>query len=142
MAACNNVETYAAAQVFYWVGYNGISYILDVFIADTSSLRNRALMFSFTTTPYIANAFAGPAAAQSFYETSGWRWAFGCFAIVMPVVSVPISVIFMINQRKAIKLGLIKREPSGRTVMKSILHYCVEFDGNVKTLRPSLASSC
>jgi MFS family permease len=21
MAACNNVETYAAAQVFYWVGY-------------------------------------------------------------------------------------------------------------------------
>jgi MFS family permease len=25
MAACNNVETYAAAQIFYWVGYGNTS---------------------------------------------------------------------------------------------------------------------
>jgi hypothetical protein len=47
MAACRNVETYAAAQVshsshptalflinpqvFYWVGFNGMAYVLDVF---------------------------------------------------------------------------------------------------------------
>lgn len=41
MAACNTVETYAAAQVFYWVGYNGLDYSLSVFLADTTSLRNR-----------------------------------------------------------------------------------------------------
>lgn len=54
MAVCNNVQTYAAAQCFYWVGYNGIGFILNVFIADTSNLRNRALAFAFATTPYIA----------------------------------------------------------------------------------------
>jgi MFS family permease len=41
MAACKNVETYAAAQVFYWVGYNGLDYSLSIFLADTTSLRNR-----------------------------------------------------------------------------------------------------
>lgn len=73
MAACRNVETYAAAQVFYWVGMNGVGYVLDVFIADTSSLQWRALLFAFTTSPYIATTFAGPAAANSFLKTSGWR---------------------------------------------------------------------
>ena len=53
MAACKNVETYAAAQVFYWVGFNGMAYVLDVFMADTSSLKNRALVFAFSTTPYM-----------------------------------------------------------------------------------------
>lgn len=45
MAACNNVETYAAAQVFYWVGYNGLDYSLSIFLADTTSLRNRFVQF-------------------------------------------------------------------------------------------------
>ncbi|KAL8678545.1 MAG: hypothetical protein Q9224_007106, partial [Gallowayella concinna] len=38
MAGCNNVEAYAAAQVFYTVGNNGLQYSLSVFVADTSSL--------------------------------------------------------------------------------------------------------
>ena len=73
MAASNNIETYAAAQVFYWVGFNGIAYVLDVFIADTSSLKWRGLMFAFANSPFIVTTFAGAPAAQSFYETAGWR---------------------------------------------------------------------
>ena len=89
MASCRSVEQYAAGQVFYWVGFDGIAFVLDVFIADTSSLRSRALMFAFSTSPYIATTFAGPAAAQSFQQTSGWPWAYGTFAILTPVISLP-----------------------------------------------------
>jgi hypothetical protein len=71
-----------------------MAYVLDVFsklpiqissqaedadptpVADTSSLKNRALVFSFATTPYIVTTFIGPRAAQSFLETSGWRFGF------------------------------------------------------------------
>lgn len=130
MAACTNVETYAAAQVFYWVGFNGIAYVLDVFIADTSSLQWRALMFAFSTSPYIATTFAGPAAAQSFYQQSGWQWAFGTFAIVTPVICMPFLGVFWWNQRTARKQGVLteKREASGRTTFQSIRHYLIEFD--------------
>ncbi|KAI9753681.1 MAG: hypothetical protein M4579_005033, partial [Chaenotheca gracillima] len=128
MAACNNVETYAAAQVFYWVGYNGISYVLDVFIADTSSLKNRAWLFAFTTCPFIANTFAGPAAAQAFYLHSGWRWAFGAFSIIIPVICSPVAIIFLRGRRKAEKMGYLRRDASGRTFFESVKFYLVQFD--------------
>lgn len=53
MAACNNVEAYAAAQVFYTVRNNGIQYSLSVFVADTSTLRNRGLMQALVSSPNL-----------------------------------------------------------------------------------------
>jgi len=134
MAACSNVQTYAAAQVFYWVGFNGVAYVLDVFIADTSRLENRALMFAFSTSPYIATTFAGPAAAQSFLQTSGWGWGYGVFAIIIPVICAPFVFIFWHNQQLARKQGVLveKREASGRTWLQSLRHYLVEFDGELR----------
>ena len=131
MAACNDVTTYAAAQVFYWVGMNGIAYVLDVFIADTSSLKWRGLMFAFSTSPYIATTFAGPAAAQAYYDHSTWRWAYGTFAIITPVVCSAFLWVFWHNQRLARKQGVLvhRRAASGRTWYQSLQHYMIEFDG-------------
>ncbi|KFY34952.1 hypothetical protein V494_06327 [Pseudogymnoascus sp. VKM F-4513 (FW-928)] len=128
MAVCNNVQTYAAAQCFYWVGYNGIGFVLDVFIADTSNLHNRALAFAFASAPYIATTWAGPKAAESFYEKSSWRWAFGCFSIVTPIVVLPLLYILFSNQSKAARLGVIKKRDSGRTIRQSLWFYFIEFD--------------
>ncbi|TVY47938.1 Siderophore iron transporter mirB [Lachnellula cervina] len=128
MAACRNVETYAAAQVFYWVGFNGMAYVLDVFLADTSSLKNRALWFSFSTAPYIATTFIGPPAASSIYKTSGWPWGFGMFAIITPFMTLPIFFVLYNNQRKAVKQGVLVKERSGRSIVQSIVYYFWEFD--------------
>ncbi|KAH8670132.1 major facilitator superfamily domain-containing protein [Tricladium varicosporioides] len=128
MAACRNVQTYAAAQVFYWVGFNGMAYVLDVFMADTSSLKNRALVFAFSTTPYIATTFIGPRAAESFVKTSGWPWGFGTFAIITPVITLPILTLLWRNQRKAKRNGLLVKEPSGRNFGQSFMYYFWEFD--------------
>lgn len=129
MAACRNVETYAAAQVFYWVGFNGMAFVLDVFLADTSSLKNRALVFAFSTSPYIVTTFIGPRAAQSFLDTSGWPWGFGVYCIVTPLITIPILTLLWRNQRKALRLGLYKKERSGRTVAQAVPYYFWEFDG-------------
>lgn len=131
MAACKNVETFAAAQVFYWVGFNGMAYVLDVFMADTSSLKNRALVFAFSTTPYIVTTFIGPKAAQSFLETSGWHWGYGAFAIITPAIAMPIIATLWINQTKAIKSGVLVKEKSGRTFSENVVHWFWEFDGKL-----------
>lgn len=60
MAACNSVEMYAAAQVFFWVGYNGLSFCLGIFISDTSALKNRGLMFAYASSPYISMSWFFP----------------------------------------------------------------------------------
>ncbi|RDW65998.1 hypothetical protein BP6252_09633 [Coleophoma cylindrospora] len=128
MASCKTATVYAAAYSFYWVGFDGITYVLTIFIADTSSLKNRAWMEAWTTTPYIVTTFIGSRAAASFLETSGWRWGYGSFCIITPVIAAPIVFIILRNQRFAMKSGMIYKPDSGRSVLESIAFYFWEFD--------------
>ncbi|KAK4166929.1 putative siderophore iron transporter [Cladorrhinum sp. PSN259] len=128
MAGCNNVKTFAAAQVFYWVGYNGITYATSIFIADTSSLKNRSLMFAFASSPYIVTVWIGGPIAEAFLDGPGWRWGYGSFAIITPFVCLPLLFLFWKNYKKARLQGLIPDRKSNRTVWQSIKFYLIEFD--------------
>ena len=115
-------------KVFYSVGFTGMIFSIDVITADTSTLRNRGLAYAFTSSPYIITAFAGSAASEHFYELN-WRWGFGCFAIILPVVALPLFALLRYNRHKAKKNGLWrKNERSGRTFKQSVVFYVVEFD--------------
>ncbi|KAI1475353.1 hypothetical protein K445DRAFT_314456 [Daldinia sp. EC12] len=126
-ATCRNVETYAAAQVFSWVGHVALGFVIDVFVADITTLKNRMFIFALNSTPNLATTFAGPRIAELFYQKVNFRWAFGAFAIILLGVSLPVVAILFYHERKAKKLGLL-RPKSGRTPIQSILHYIIEFD--------------
>ncbi|RSL93972.1 hypothetical protein CEP52_012944 [Fusarium oligoseptatum] len=113
MAACNNVESYAAAQVFYTVGNNALLYTISVFIADSSSLRNRGLVNAFVGTPNFITVWVAGPMSEAYLKGPGWRWCFGTFAILLPAAK---------------KQNLIPKAKSGRTVMESTLYYLREFD--------------
>jgi hypothetical protein len=98
-----------------------------VVTADASKLKNRALAYAFTSSPYIITAFAASKASDEF--STNWRWGFGAFAIIFPVVAAPLFVLLKYNVRKAKKKGLLIREKSGRTWAQSVWHYLIEFDG-------------
>jgi len=128
IATCTGPNGYAAGYVLYWIGYDAIYFILDVFVADTSGLKNRAFAFGFATTPFIATAFIGPLAAQSFLAMTSWRWAYGAFGFVMPFVFCPLAFVFKYYEKKAHKQGILQKASSGRTFMQSTIHYIHEFD--------------
>lgn len=130
MAACRDVQTYCAAQVFYWIGYYGIDFSITIFIADTSALKNRAFWIAYAASPYFITTWvAGPCAERILAADGiGFRWGFGVFCIVMPIVLSPLAILFYYNQKKAEKLGLVHKQPSGRTFFESSMHYCKEFD--------------
>jgi MFS family permease len=64
MAASSNVETFAAAQIFYSAGGTGLQILQQVFIADISDLLNRALCFSLPDVPFLVTVWVGPIASQ------------------------------------------------------------------------------
>jgi MFS family permease len=134
-ATCQNVETYAAAQVFYWVGHVTIGFVIDVFVADITTLRNRMIIFALNSTPNIITTFAGPRVAELFYYQSNFRWAFGAFCIILVGVSIPVIAILYTQERKAKQLGLIATEKSGRSLVENIKYYVVEFDGEFPAVR-------
>jgi MFS family permease len=129
MAACRSLATFCAAQVFYTIGFGGMIYCVDVITADASSLKHRGLAFAFTSSPYIITAFAGPKAAEGYYERINWRWGFGTFAIILPFVAAPLFVVLKLNLKKAEQEGMLGRERSERNMFESVMFHVREFDG-------------
>ncbi|KAJ2973087.1 hypothetical protein NUW58_g9029 [Xylaria curta] len=129
MSLCRNVETYAAAQVFYAVGISGFTYILEIIVADTSSLKNRSLALAFSSTPYLVTTFIGPIIASSFTENGRWRWAFAASSMILISLSLPLFYILTLNMRKAKRLGLLQTSTKPEPWTRARLHrYLVDFD--------------
>ena len=128
MAPCNNVEAYAAAQVFYTVGNNGLQYSLSVFVADTSSLRNRGLMLAFATSSNLITCWLAGPISSGFLNSPGWRWCFRTFTILVPAIFLPLFGLLLYNYFKAKKLDLVPKRGSGRTFVQSFIYYCRQFD--------------
>ncbi|KAK6715598.1 hypothetical protein SNK04_006547 [Fusarium graminearum] len=127
-AACNNVEAYAASQVFYTVGINGVGYSLSVFIADTTSLRNRGLIQSICASPNIITAWIGGPIATAFLKGAGWRWAFGMESILVPFVTIPLFSLFMVHYQRAKSQGLMPNRESNGSFLDATRYYIREFD--------------
>ncbi|KAI5461915.1 hypothetical protein BGZ63DRAFT_354576 [Mariannaea sp. PMI_226] len=128
MAVSHNLATFCAAQVFYQVGFGGVIYTICVLAADATNLKNRGLAFAFTSSPYMITAFAGPKAAEKFYQNINWRWGFGSFAIILPIVAAPLYLVLKINLSRAEKMGLFVKKESGRTWLQAMWHGVIEYD--------------
>ncbi|KAK7418710.1 hypothetical protein QQX98_003728 [Neonectria punicea] len=131
MTAANTVEMYAVAQVFQLVGNNGIQYSLTVFVADTSSLRNRGLMQAIVSSPNLVTCWLAGPISSAFLNGPGWRWAFAMFTVLVPAITLPLFYILLNNYLKAKKLGLVPKtdgDESHRPVLQSLLYYCRQFD--------------
>ncbi len=105
MASSHNIQTFAAAQIFYSAGQSGIQVVSQVFIADTSDLLNRAMFSTIPDAPFIATVWLGPLIGLAL-ETK-WRWGYGIWALIVPVAFAPLALSMYINQRKAAKQGMI-----------------------------------
>lgn len=86
-------------------------------------------MFAFVSPPYVMTAWiGGPLATRFLASPGGYRWGFGTFAIIQPIVCTPLLLLFWWNYRKAKKQGLMQRVKTNRTTYQSIMHYLIEFD--------------
>ncbi|KAM6534261.1 hypothetical protein FALCPG4_007193 [Fusarium falciforme] len=100
MMFCRNIEMYTAAVVIHEIGYGGILYTLLVFVTQSAKFKHRPLAIAFTKVPYIATTFAGPRAAEAFYNRGLTKWAFGSFVIILPSIAGPLFCILLYNQCK------------------------------------------
>lgn len=105
-----------------------MTYSISIFIADTSALRNRALMFAFVSTPYIATVWIGGPLATALLDGPGFRWGYGSFAIITPAITSPLFGLFYWNYKKAENAGLLQTTKPNRTFFQSCKYYFIEFD--------------
>ncbi|KAK1148336.1 hypothetical protein N8T08_010146 [Aspergillus melleus] len=114
MAASNNVQAYASAQIFYAAGSTGLQILQQVFIADSSSLLNRAFLALLPEFPFLVTVWIGPMIADAVLQNLSWRWGYGMWSIILPASFLPLALSLLLNQRKARRLNLIKPRKTRR----------------------------
>ncbi|GES64431.1 siderophore iron transporter mirC [Aspergillus terreus] len=110
MAASTNVQTYASAQIFYSAGSTGLQILQQVFIADSSSLLNRAFLALLPEFPFLVTVWIGPTIADVVLRHLSWRWGYGMWSVLLPASFLPLALSLLLNQRRARKLKLIKQK--------------------------------
>jgi MFS family permease len=131
MAGCKNIQTYCAAQVFFYLGSNSINFSITVFVADTSKLKNRGFFLGYAASPWLITTWIYGFAVDGILPTMGgvgFGWGFGIFAIVIPITCLPLIYMFYVNENKARKQGLFEPNPSRGTAMQTAVYYLKEFD--------------
>lgn len=127
MAGSKNIQTFASAQIFYSSGFTGILILQQIFIADTSDLRWRALLSSLPDTPFLWTVWVGPLIAQGL--VIHWRWGYGLWAIVLPVCFLPLAISLYTNTHKAKKQGKLPPRPwKGMTFGQTMKSLWFELD--------------
>lgn len=87
MVACDTIEAYVVAQVFYTVGNNDLQYSLSVFVVDTFSLRNRDLMQVFASSPNLITCWLADPISSTYLKEPNWRWCIETFTIGVPAIT-------------------------------------------------------
>jgi MFS family permease len=130
MASTNNVKMYCAANTFFYTGYNSIDFSMTVFIADTSKLKNRGFFVAYAGSPWLVTTWIYGYAVNSVVAPGGlgWRWCFGIFAIIAPIVCAPLIAMFYLNEAKARRQGLIQPRTDRGTFAQKLMFYLKEFD--------------
>lgn len=125
-AASNNISAFVVGQVLTSVGSTGISYLNGLIVADLTPLKWRGLVRSILATPYIINVWFSGLIVEAVIGNN-WRWDYGMFAIIMPVVVFPAVSVLQFYEHKAQKIIPKEKKPR-KPVMKLIIDSLIEID--------------
>lgn len=108
-----DVQRFAGGAVLYQIGYSGVQLILEVSLADMSTLNWRLFASFIPALPFIINTWVSGDIAASLLSIHTWSYAIGIWAFVFPLASVPLLVCMFhmrIAARKTDEWKLIKAE--------------------------------
>ncbi|CCX15014.1 major facilitator superfamily-domain-containing protein [Pyronema domesticum] len=123
-----SIGMYAFAKLFDAAGNTSLRMLQQVFIADTSDLLNRALMSSVPDIPYLATVWIGPFIGGPLGDKGLWRWGFGMWAIITPIMSAPLFWSLWRNSVKAKKMEEWPEYPWKGKGCKAVGVVCKEID--------------
>lgn len=110
----HSVSTFCAGAVIYQIGLTVVTFLVEVIVADISSLRSRLLWSYIAATPFIINTWVSGDVAQAVLETTSWRWGVGMWAIIYPAMSIPLIVSLLLAAHRAKKRGDLVENATSR----------------------------
>jgi SIT family siderophore-iron:H+ symporter-like MFS transporter len=111
-ACSNDVATFAGGSVLYQIGYTCIILLVEVIIADTTSLRARLFFSYIPALPFIINTWVSGNITQAVLGATTWKWGIGMWCIIYPVCALPLLTSLWFVGRRARKAGVLDKYKS------------------------------
>jgi SIT family siderophore-iron:H+ symporter-like MFS transporter len=108
-AASKDVESFATGAVFYQVGYTTVIVLIEVIIADITSLRSRLFFSYIPAIPFLINTWVSGDVSQAVLNQTTWRWGVGMWCIIYTVCCIPLVASLMWSSRQARKAGALDK---------------------------------
>ncbi|KAK7747662.1 hypothetical protein SLS62_008988 [Diatrype stigma] len=104
-AASDGVEAFAAGQLLYQIGYTGLMLLIEVLVADVTSLQNRVLFSFVPALPFLINTWVSGDIASATLLRAGWRWGIAMWCIILPVCALALFAPIVMAKRRAAAQG-------------------------------------
>lgn len=111
-AAATNVATFAGGSVLYQIGYTSVILLVEVIIADITSLRARLFFSYIPALPFVINTWVSGNITQAVLGATTWQWGIGMWCIIYPVCALPLMITLAIVGRRARKAGVLDQYKS------------------------------
>ncbi|CAG1965776.1 unnamed protein product [Fusarium graminearum] len=99
-STAQTVEVFCTGSIIYQTGYTCIVLLLEVLIADFSSMRARVFFSYLPAIPFLINTWISGNITSAVLGSTSWRWGLGMWAIIYPIASLPLlSCLYFLERR-------------------------------------------
>ncbi|GAA5884130.1 hypothetical protein JCM6882_002152 [Rhodosporidiobolus microsporus] len=103
------LAAYVVGNVFSSIGASGFDLINSILMADLTPLKYRGIAMGLLTSPYLVTVWYTSEIVAAL-SNERWRWGYGMFAIIYPVIWIPACIAMFYLERRALKDNLINVE--------------------------------
>ncbi|KAJ4370191.1 ferrioxamine B transporter [Didymella sp. IMI 355093] len=107
-ASANSPATFTVGSAFYQIGFTASVLILEIIVADTTSLRSRLFFSYIPALPFLVNTWIGGELVDDIKSTGSWRYGFWVWCIAYPICTLPLLGSLWWVNCKAKKAGTLQ----------------------------------
>ncbi|KAH8587712.1 major facilitator superfamily protein [Bisporella sp. PMI_857] len=111
-ASADGVKSFCAGAVLYQIGYTCVILLVEVIIADVTSMRSRVFFSYIPATPFIINTWVSGNITEAVLKATNWRWGIGMWCIIYPICALPLMLTLYLTGRRARKSGTLDAYPT------------------------------
>lgn len=102
-STASSVYAFCAGAIIYQIGYTCIVLLLEVLVADFSSMRARVFFSYIPALPFVINTWISGNVTSAVLAVTTWRWGIGMWCIIYPICSLPLLItLYSIDRRVAL----------------------------------------
>ncbi|KAF4119363.1 MFS transporter, SIT family, siderophore-iron:H+ symporter [Geosmithia morbida] len=88
--SAGSVQMFCTGSVIYQIGYTCVVLLLEVLVADFSSMRARVFFSYIPAMPFLINTWISGNVTSAVLKVASWRWGMGMWAVIFPVACSPL----------------------------------------------------